>query len=163
MRIALTIAGSDSGGAAGIQADLKTFHQFGVYGTSAITAVTAQNTLGVSAWQALPDLKVLIDLNAVPPLGVEGGRSAVVGDVGGHRLRVLAQGAAPAADVSLPLVVVDLGVRGAAAVIDDRVDVLPPDPAGANDPIAGGECPGSVKFPNFFTSICSSCPGHGHS
>jgi len=65
MRIALTIAGSDSGGAAGIQADLKTFHQFGVYGTSAITAVTAQNTLGVSSWQALPAALVAKQIDAV--------------------------------------------------------------------------------------------------
>ena len=65
MRIALTIAGSDSGGAAGIQADLKTFHQFGVYGTSAITAVTAQNTIGVSAWQALPAALVAEQIDAL--------------------------------------------------------------------------------------------------
>src|SRR5467141_1381733 len=65
MRIALTIAGSDSGGAAGIQADLKTFHLFGVFGTTAITAVTAQNTTGVRAWQALPAKLVAQQIDAV--------------------------------------------------------------------------------------------------
>src|SRR5438093_12926995 len=51
---ALTIAGSDSGGGAGIQADLKTFAALGVYGSSVLTAITAQNTLGVTAVHEIP-------------------------------------------------------------------------------------------------------------
>jgi hydroxymethylpyrimidine kinase/phosphomethylpyrimidine kinase len=65
MRRALTIAGSDSGGGAGIQADLKTFAAFGVYGTSAITAVTAQNTRGISSVLALPADVVTAQIEAV--------------------------------------------------------------------------------------------------
>jgi hydroxymethylpyrimidine/phosphomethylpyrimidine kinase len=65
MHTALTIAGSDSGGGAGIQADLKTFAAHGVYGTSAITAVTAQNTRGVRSWQALPPDLVTAQIEAV--------------------------------------------------------------------------------------------------
>ena len=65
MHTALTIAGSDSGGGAGIQADLKTFAAHRVYGTSAVTAVTAQNTLGVQAWQALPADLVVAQIDAV--------------------------------------------------------------------------------------------------
>ena len=52
--VALTIAGSDSGGGAGIQADLKTFEAFGVFGTSALTAVTVQNTVGVFGVHSIP-------------------------------------------------------------------------------------------------------------
>ncbi len=65
MKIALTIAGSDSGGGAGIQADLKTFHQFGVYGTSAVVAITAQNTRGVTAVHAVPVETVEAQLQAL--------------------------------------------------------------------------------------------------
>jgi hydroxymethylpyrimidine/phosphomethylpyrimidine kinase len=53
-RVVLTIAGSDSGGGAGIQADLKTFQRFGVFGMSAVTLVTAQNSIGVRAMELLP-------------------------------------------------------------------------------------------------------------
>jgi hydroxymethylpyrimidine/phosphomethylpyrimidine kinase len=65
MKRALTIAGSDSGGGAGIQADLKTFAAHGVYGTSAITALTAQNTRGVTGVHAVPAEFVTLQIEAV--------------------------------------------------------------------------------------------------
>jgi hydroxymethylpyrimidine/phosphomethylpyrimidine kinase len=78
--VALTIAGSDSGGGAGIQADLKTFHQFGVFGTSVVTAVTAQNTLGVTAVHAVSLDVVRAQLDAVAsdltPVAVKSGMLA---------------------------------------------------------------------------------------
>ena len=78
--VAMTIAGSDSGGGAGIQADLKTFHQFGVHGTSVVVAVTAQNTLGVSAVHAVPESIVrsqIDDLAAdLPPAALKSGMLA---------------------------------------------------------------------------------------
>ena len=63
--VALTIAGSDSGGGAGIQADLKTFSAHGVYGMSAVTSVTAQNTLGVQAVHNLPPEAVAAQIDSV--------------------------------------------------------------------------------------------------
>ncbi|WP_305786148.1 bifunctional hydroxymethylpyrimidine kinase/phosphomethylpyrimidine kinase [Symbioplanes lichenis] len=64
-RVVLTIAGSDSGGGAGIQADLKTFAALGAYGVSVITAITAQNTLGVTAVHPVPPDIVAAQLDAV--------------------------------------------------------------------------------------------------
>ncbi|HVX89066.1 MAG TPA: bifunctional hydroxymethylpyrimidine kinase/phosphomethylpyrimidine kinase [Gemmatimonadales bacterium] len=94
--IALTIAGSDPGGGAGIQADLKTFHQFRVFGTSAITALTAQNTRGVFGVHAVPVDFVRAELDALaddlPPAAMKSGMlatrelvDAVAGWVGGRR------------------------------------------------------------------------------
>lgn len=80
MKIALTIAGSDSGGGAGIQADLKTFHQFGVFGTSAVVAITAQNTRGVRSVHPIPLELVRSQLAALaedlPPDAVKTGMLA---------------------------------------------------------------------------------------
>jgi len=72
---ALTIAGSDSGAGAGIQADLKTFAALGVYGTSALTAITAQNTIGVTAILALSPKMVAAQIDAV------------ITDIGAHALK----------------------------------------------------------------------------
>ncbi|HEX6909465.1 MAG TPA: bifunctional hydroxymethylpyrimidine kinase/phosphomethylpyrimidine kinase, partial [Longimicrobium sp.] len=78
--IALTIAGSDSGGGAGIQADLKTFHAFGCFGTSAITAITVQNTRGVTGVHAVPVDTVQAQIRAVaqdlPPAACKTGMLA---------------------------------------------------------------------------------------
>lgn len=91
MHIALTIAGSDSGGGAGIQADLKTFHRFGVFGTSIITAVTAQNTRGVRAWAAVADDLVAQQLDAVADdLRPGAVKSGMLGHAG--VVRVVAEG-----------------------------------------------------------------------
>jgi hydroxymethylpyrimidine/phosphomethylpyrimidine kinase len=77
---ALTIAGSDSGGGAGIQADLKAFARCGVHGASAITAITAQNTLAVSAVHAVPADMILAQVRAVlADIGVDAVKVGMLG------------------------------------------------------------------------------------
>lgn len=75
--VALTIAGSDPSGGAGIQADLKTFHRFGVYGEAVVTLITAQNTIGVDRVECLaPDLvaqQVRAVLADIPPQAIKTG------------------------------------------------------------------------------------------
>lgn len=79
---ALTIAGSDSGGGAGIQADLKTFQELDVYGMSAITAITVQNTLGVSGVYPLPPAAAAEQIRAVgSDLGVDALKTGMLFDV----------------------------------------------------------------------------------
>jgi hydroxymethylpyrimidine/phosphomethylpyrimidine kinase len=101
--VALTIAGSDSSGGAGIQADLKTFAALGVYGTSAITAVTAQNTVGVMAVEPVASDLVIAQIEAV------------AGDIELHATKtgmlataaIVEAVAATIKELELPLVVVD--------------------------------------------------------
>lgn len=79
MKRLLTIAGSDSGGGAGIQADLKTFHAFGCYGMSVLTAITAQNTLGVQRVEELsPDLVVAQLESVVSDIGVDAAKTGML-------------------------------------------------------------------------------------
>jgi len=76
----LTIAGSDSGGGAGIQADLKTFAALGCFGMSAITAITAQNTLGVTGVHAIPSEMVAAQIDAVASdIGVDAAKTGMLG------------------------------------------------------------------------------------
>jgi hydroxymethylpyrimidine/phosphomethylpyrimidine kinase len=116
MRTALTIAGSDSSGGAGIQADLKTFAAHGVYGLSAITAVTAQNTQGVSAIVTLAPEMVRAQIAAVaidvPPDATKIGMLANAG--------IIAAVAAAIRDHHLPQVVLDtvMIAKSRAALLD---------------------------------------------
>jgi hydroxymethylpyrimidine/phosphomethylpyrimidine kinase len=119
---ALTIAGSDSGGGAGIQADLKAFAAAGVYGTSAIVALTAQNTLGVTAVHQVPADVVRAQLDAVQEdIGIDAAKTgmlfsrAIIETVGDWL-----------DDNRVPLVVdpVMLASSGARLLEDDAVDVL---------------------------------------
>ena len=83
MRTALTIAGSDSGGGAGIQADLKTFAAHGVYGTTAITAITAQNTRGVTGWEAVSPALVASQIEAVvSDIGADAVKTGMLANAG---------------------------------------------------------------------------------
>ena len=80
--IALTIAGSDSGGGAGIQADLKTFSAFGVYGASVITALTAQNTQGVFGIESVPPGFIQQQMRLVlEDIGADAIKTGMLGDV----------------------------------------------------------------------------------
>jgi hydroxymethylpyrimidine/phosphomethylpyrimidine kinase len=80
---ALTIAGSDSGGGAGIQADLKTFAAYGVYGASAVTAVTAQNTRAVADWLAMPPALVGAQIDAVlSDIGATAAKTGMLANAG---------------------------------------------------------------------------------
>lgn len=80
---ALTIAGSDSGGGAGIEADLKTFTALGVYGMAALTSVTAQNTVGVTGVHDLPPEFVARQIDAVlPDIGVDAAKTGMLSNAG---------------------------------------------------------------------------------
>jgi hydroxymethylpyrimidine/phosphomethylpyrimidine kinase len=103
MRTALTIAGSDSGAGAGIQADLKTFAAHGVYGTSAITAVTAQNTLGVTCFEALSADLVTAQIEAVASdIGVHAAKTGMLANAA-----IVEAVSAAVQDLEIPLLVVD--------------------------------------------------------
>jgi hydroxymethylpyrimidine/phosphomethylpyrimidine kinase len=103
MHTALTIAGSDSGGGAGIQADLKTFAAHGVFGTSALTAITAQNTVGVTAIQALSADLVAAQIEAIAnDIGTDAVKTGMLANAA-----IIEAVAAAIESLELPRVVVD--------------------------------------------------------
>lgn len=103
MRTALTIAGSDSGAGAGIQADLKTFAAHGVYGTSAITAVTAQNTLGVTGFEPLSADLVTAQVEAIAgDIGVHAAKTGMLANAA-----IVEAVAAAVEELEIPLLLVD--------------------------------------------------------
>jgi hydroxymethylpyrimidine/phosphomethylpyrimidine kinase len=118
----LTIAGSDSGGGAGVQADLKAFAATGCHGSSAIVALTAQNTLGVSAVQELPPGFVQAQLEAVfDDIGVDAAKTGMLFSC------VLIETVADfLADHRVPLVVdpVMVASSGARLLEDDAVETM---------------------------------------
>lgn len=122
MNAALTIAGSDPSGGAGIQADLKTFHQFGIYGESAVTLLTVQNTVGVSGIEFLSPDFVVRQIRAVvediPP------RAAKTGALG--NAAIVEAVAAEAAGFMCPLVVdpVMISKHGAPLLAADAMRAL---------------------------------------
>ena len=123
MRTALTIAGSDSGAGAGIQADLKTFAAHGVYGTTAITAVTAQNTLGVTCFEALPADLVTAQIEAVASdIGVDAAKTGMLANAA-----IVEAAAAAVEALDIPLLVVDpvmIAKSGDRLVDDEAVGAL---------------------------------------
>ncbi len=119
---ALTIAGSDSGGGAGIQADLKAFAAAGAHGLSAIVALTAQNTTGVTAVHEVPTAFVVAQLEAVySDIGVDAAKTGML-----HSRRVIEAVASFLAAHPTPLVVdpVMVASSGARLLEDDAVEAL---------------------------------------
>jgi hydroxymethylpyrimidine/phosphomethylpyrimidine kinase len=100
---ALTIAGSDSGGGAGIQADLKTFSALGVFGMTAVTAVTVQNTLGVSGYEAISPGVVADQITAVvSDIGVDAVKTGMLASAA-----IVEAVARALSDAEVPYLVVD--------------------------------------------------------
>ena len=122
MKRVLTIAGSDSGGGAGIQADLKTFLAFGTHGMSALTAVTAQNSVGVHGWWPLPVEAVRAQIRAViDDIGVDAVKLGMLGTA-----EVAAAVADELAGVTAPIVVdpVCVSKHGDSLLSPDALSVL---------------------------------------
>jgi hydroxymethylpyrimidine/phosphomethylpyrimidine kinase len=123
VKTVLTIAGSDSGGGAGIQADLKTFAAHGVYGTSAITAITAQNTVGITTSHALPADLVTAQIEAVASdIHISATKIGMLATAA-----IVEAVAAAITELQLPLVVLDpvmISKSGAPLLDDDGLTAI---------------------------------------